>query len=220
MEWLTQLIDVVLHLNQHVSALLDTYHVWFYGILFAVIFAETGFVVTPFLPGDSLLFAVGALTAIDTSGTLSLPLLLVMLIVAAVLGNAVNYQIGRFIGPVAFSGRYRFLKLDYLKRTEAFFQRHGGMAVVLSRFVPIVRTFAPFVAGVGKMNWGRYQAYNVAGGSGWVLLMTVAGYLFGNVPFVKNNFGLVTIAIIIASILPLIWVLWRDRAAAGPAGVS
>jgi membrane-associated protein len=211
MQLLTSLIDIVLHLDHHVSALLATYHLWFYAILFVVIFAETGFVVTPFLPGDSLLFAVGALTAIDSSGTLHLPALLIMLVLAAVLGNTLNYQIGRWIGVHAFSGRYRLLKVDYLRRTEAFFQRHGGMAVVLSRFVPIVRTFAPFVAGVGRMNWARFQGYNFAGGASWVLLMTVAGYLFGNVPLVKNNFGLVTIAIILLSLVPLVWVFWRDR---------
>ena len=211
MELLTSLVDIVLHLDHHVSALLGTYHLWFYAILFVVIFAETGFVVTPFLPGDSLLFAVGALTAIDSSGTLHLPALLIMLVLAAVLGNTLNYQIGRWIGVHAFSGRYRLLKVDYLQRTEAFFQRHGGMAVVLSRFVPIVRTFAPFVAGVGRMNWARFQGYNVAGGASWVLLMTVAGYLFGNVPLVKNNFGLVTIAIILLSLVPLVWVFLRDR---------
>ena len=214
MELLAPLIDIVLHLDHHVSALLADYHMWFYGILFVVIFAETGFVVTPFLPGDSLLFAVGALTAIDDSGTLHLPVLLLMLVAAAVLGNTLNYQIGRWIGVHAFSGRYRLLKVEYLRRTEAFFQRHGGMAVVLSRFVPIVRTFAPFVAGVGRMNWARFQGYNITGGASWVLLMTVAGYLFGNVPLVKNNFGLVTIAIILMSLVPLAWVVWRDRRAA------
>ena len=213
MEFIAPLIDLVLHLDRHVSALLATYHLWFYGILFVVIFAETGFVVTPFLPGDSLLFAVGALTAIDTSGTLRLPVLLLLVIAAAVLGNTLNYQIGRWIGVHAFEGDRRFLKKDYLLRTEAFFQRHGGMAVVLARFVPIVRTFAPFVAGVGRMNWARFQGYNLVGGASWVLLMTLAGYLFGNVPMVKNNFGLVTLVIILVSLLPLAWVLWRDRRA-------
>jgi membrane-associated protein len=214
MEVLHSLLDVVLHLDRHVSVLLATYHLWFYGILFVVIFAETGFVVTPFLPGDSLLFAVGALTAIDSSGTLRLPVLLLLLIAAAVLGNTVNYQVGRWTGAHAFSAGNRFLKKEYLQRTEEFFERHGGMAVVLSRFVPIVRTFAPFVAGMGRMNWGRFQGYNILGGGSWVLLMTVAGFLFGNVPLVKNNFGLVTIAIILVSLVPLAWVLWRDRQAA------
>ena len=215
---LASLLDIVLHLDHHVSALLASYHLWFYGILFVIIFAETGFVVTPFLPGDSLLFAVGALTAIDDSGTLHLPLLLLLLVTAAVLGNTLNYQLGRWIGMRAFSGRYRLLKIEYLQRTEGFFQRHGGMAVVLSRFVPIVRTFAPFVAGVGRMNWARFQSYNIFGGLSWVLLMTVAGFLFGNVPFVKSHFGLVTIAIILLSLLPLLWVVWRDQRELAPNG--
>jgi membrane-associated protein len=211
MELLHSLLDLILHLDRHLITLLAEYHVWIYAILFFVIFAETGFVVTPFLPGDSLLFATGALTAVDTSGTLKLPLLLVLLIAAAIAGNTVNYSVGRQLGVHAFSGRYRFFRQEHLRRTEAFFERHGGMAVVLSRFVPIVRTFAPFVAGVGRMNWLRFQGYNLAGGISWVSLMTVAGYLFGNLAFVKANFGLVTITIIIASLLPLIWVMWRDR---------
>ena len=213
MEFIAPLIDLVLHLDRHVSALLASYHLWFYGILFVVIFAETGFVVTPFLPGDSLLFAVGALTAIDTSGTLRLPVLLLLVIAAAVLGNTLNYQIGRWIGVHAFDGDRRFLKKDYLLRTEAFFQRHGGMAVVLSRFVPIVRTFAPFVAGVGRMNWARFQGYNLVGGFSWVLLFIWGGYVFGNIPLVKHNFGLVTIFVILLSLLPMVVALFRGRTA-------
>lgn len=212
MELLKSLIDLVLHLDRHLIELLMQYDVWIYGILFFIIFAETGFVVTPFLPGDSLLFAVGALTAIDSSGTLRLPLVLLLLTTAAVAGNTVNYYVGRWLGDAAFSGRYRFFKQEYLRQTEAFFQRHGGLAMVLSRYVPIVRTFAPFVAGIGHMNWVRFQAFNFAGGISWVVIMTVAGYLFGNVPLVKDNFGIVTIVIIIVSVLPLGWVLWRDRA--------
>jgi membrane-associated protein len=210
MELLHGFIDLVLHLDRHLIALLADYGVWFYGILFVVIFAETGLVVTPFLPGDSLLFAVGALTAVDTSGTLHLWLLLALLIVAAVLGNTVNYHVGRYIGAAAFSGRYRFFRREYLLQTQDFFARHGGMAVVLSRYMPIVRTFAPFVAGVGRMHWGRFQTYNIVGGASWVLIMTVAGYLFGNLPVVRDNFGLVTIGIIVASLLPLAYVTLRD----------
>jgi membrane-associated protein len=213
MDLLRSLIDLVLHVDRHLIELLAQYHLWIYGILFFIIFAETGFVITPFLPGDSLLFATGALTAVDDSGTLRLPFILLLLSAAAILGNTLNYLIGRKLGLAAFSGRYRFLKQEYLQRTSAFFERHGGMAVVLSRFVPIIRTFAPFVAGVGRMHWLRYQAYNIAGGIGWVSLMTVAGYVFGNLPVVKNNFGLVTIAIIVASLLPLLWALWRERGA-------
>ena len=199
---LAWLIDLVLHLDRHLVELLARYDLWIYPILFAVIFAETGLVVTPFLPGDSLLFAVGALAAVDTSGALG---------IAAVLGNTVNYGIGRAIGPPAFSGRYRWLKVEYLRRTEEFFRRHGGMAVTLSRFVPIVRTCAPFVAGVGRMPFGRFCAYNVAGGFAWVLLFVWGGYLFGNIPLVRRNFGLVTLAIIAVSLVPLIATLRGSR---------
>ena len=210
---LAWLIDLVLHLDRHLVELLARYDLWIYAILFAVIFAETGLVVTPFLPGDSLLFAVGALAAVDTSGTLQAPIASLVLGTAAVLGNTVNYGIGRFIGPPAFSGRYRWLKVEYLRRTEEFFLRHGGMAVTLSRFVPIVRTCAPFVAGVGRMPFGRFLAYNLVGGFAWVLLFIWGGYLFGNIPLVKNHFGLVTLAIVAASLLPLAIALLRRRRA-------
>jgi membrane-associated protein len=185
-------IDIVLHLDKHLVDLLTQYHAWIYVILFVVIFSETGLVITPFLPGDSLLFAVGALSAVDTSGTLSAPVAFVLLSVAAVLGNTVNYAIGRAIGPPAFSGRYRLLKVEYLHRTEEFFKRHGGMAVALSRFMPIIRTFAPFVAGVGRMPYARFLGYNLLGGVLWVALFVWGGYLFGNIPVVKQNFGIVT----------------------------
>ena len=203
------LIDLVLHLDRHLVELLVSYHLWIYPILFAVIFAETGLVVTPFLPGDSLLFAVGALAAVDSSGTLSAPLASLALAVAAVLGNTVNYGIGRAIGPPAFGGRYRFLKLEYLRRTEEFFRRHGGLAILLSRFIPIIRTCAPFVAGVGRMPFARFLGYNLAGGCAWVLLFIWGGYLFGNIPLVKRNFGLVTLTIIAASLVPLAVTLAR-----------
>ena len=203
------LIDLVLHLDRHLIELLAAYHAWIYPILFAVIFAETGLVVTPFLPGDSLLFAVGALSAVDTSGTLTAPLASVTLAAAAVLGNTVNYSIGRLIGPPAFSGRYRLLKVEYLRRTEEFFVRYGGLAIFLSRFMPIIRTCAPFVAGIGRMPYARFLAYNLAGGCAWVLLFVWGGYLFGNIPFVRQNFGLVTIAIIVASLVPVAIAFWR-----------
>src|ERR1700731_3155442 len=193
MAWL---IDVALPLDRHLVELLTRYELWIYPILFAVIFAETGLVVTPFLPGDSLLFAVGALAAVDDSGILRAPLASVTLGAAAVLGNTVNYSIGRAIGPPAFSGRYRLLKVEYLHRTEEFFRRHGGMAVALSRFMPIIRTFAPFVAGVGRMPYARFLGYNLLGGVSWVMLFVWGGYLFGNIPVVKQNFGIVTILII------------------------
>jgi len=199
-------VDIVLHLDKHLVELLTNYGFWVYLILFVIVFAETGLVVTPFLPGDSLLFAAGALAAVDTSGTLSAPLLSLTLIIAAVAGNTTNYHIGRWIGPAAFSGKIRFLKVDYLRRTEAFFLKYGSVAIVSSRFVPILRTCAPFVAGIGRMPYGRFQAYNIFGGAAWVLLMTWAGFFFGNIPFVKQNFGLVTIGIIVVSLIPVAWV--------------
>ena len=208
---LSWFIDFVLHLDRHLVDLVSQYHSWVYGILFCIIFAETGLVVTPFLPGDSLLFATGALAAVDSSGTLNAPILSLSLSVAAVLGNTVNYTIGRFIGPAAFSGRYRLLKVEYLRRTEAFFLRYGGMAIFLSRFMPIIRTFMPFVAGVGHMPWTRFLLYNLAGGFSWVLLFVWGGYLFGNIPLVKNNFGLVTLCIIAASLLPMVVAYIRAR---------
>lgn len=211
MELLQWLTDLVLHLDRHLVELLARYDVWIYGILFFIIFAETGFVVTPFLPGDSLLFAVGALAAVDTTGTLTAPLASALLALAAVLGNTLNYAIGRAIGPPAFSGRYRLLRVEYLRRTEEFFNRYGGLTIVLSRFVPIVRTFAPFVAGVGRMPYARFQAYNIAGGLAWTLVFIWGGYLFGNIPLVKNNFGIVTILIVLVSVLPIIATVLRRR---------
>ena len=205
-------IDLVLHLDRHLVELLAHYHIWLYPILFAVIFAETGLVVTPFLPGDSLLFAVGALAAVDTSGTLNAPVLFILLSVAAVLGNTVNYGIGRAIGPPAFSGRYRLLRVEYLRRTEEFFDRHGGMAVALSRFMPLLRTFAPFVAGVGRMPYARFLAYNLVGGVSWVLVFLWGGYLFGNIPLVKRNFGIVTILVILVSLTPMVIAFLRSCA--------
>ena len=208
------LIDIVLHLDRHLVELLTRYELWIYPILFAVIFAETGLVVMPFLPGDSLLFAVGALAAVDTSGTLRAPLASVLLGAAAVLGNTVNYSIGRFIGPPAFSGRYRWLKVEYLRRTEEFFRRHGGMAIVLSRFMPVIRTCAPFVAGIGQMPYMRFLAFNLVGGFAWVLTFVWGGYLFGNIPQVKEHFGLVTFAIVAVSLVPLIAALRRPASSA------
>ena len=210
---LAWLMDWVLHLDRHLVEVLADYHSWIYPLLFTVIFAETGFVVTPFLPGDSLLFAVGALAAVDSSGTLTAPLASVVLASAAVLGNVVNYSIGRAIGPPAFSGRYRLLRVEYLRRTEEFFRRHGGLAIFLSRFMPIIRTCAPFVAGVGRMPYRRFLAYNLAGGCAWVGLFIWAGYLFGNVPLVKQHFGLVTLGIIVVSLVPVA-TAWLRRPAA------
>jgi len=211
MDLLHWLIDFVLHLDRHLVELLAQYGSWIYALLFIIIFAETGFVVTPFLPGDSLLFGVGALAAVDTSGTLSAPLAALALALAAVLGNTLNYAIGRKLGPAAFTGRYRFMKVEYLHRTQAFFERYGGMTIIVSRFVPIIRTFAPFVAGIGRMPSGRFLAFNVVGGVSWVCLFVFGGYWFGNIPIVKNNFGIVTILIIVASLLPGLGLLRKQH---------
>jgi membrane-associated protein len=215
MELITWFIDFILHLDKHLTELIADYHIWIYAILFLIIFCETGLVVTPFLPGDSLLFAVGALAAVDASGTLDATTVWLLLIVAAILGNEVNFRIGRAIGPRAFSGTIPWLKQDYLRKTEAFYERHGGKTIVLSRFVPIIRTFAPFVAGVGEMRRRRFAAYNFAGGFAWVTIFIWGGYVFGNVPIIKNNFGVVTILIIVISLIPVAWgLLKKDTAPA------
>jgi membrane-associated protein len=213
MELLTWFIDFILHLDRHLVDMLVRFDVWIYAILFLIIFAETGFVVTPFLPGDSLLFAIGALAAVDDTNTLTAPTISLVLIIAAILGNTLNYAIGRRIGPPAFSGRYRYLKVDHLKSTEAYFQRYGGITVVISRFMPIVRTFAPFVAGVGKMQYLQFQTYNIAGGAAWVLIFVWGGYFLGNIPVIKENFGIVTILIIVLSVLPVAWAFFKRKTA-------
>ena len=211
MEMIKWFVDLVLHLDVHLVELLRAYGAWVYVILFAIVFAETGFVVTPFLPGDSLLFAAGALAAVDSSGTLSAPMLSLLLVIAAVAGNTTNYHIGRWIGPPAFSGRYRYLKVEYLQRTEAFFQKYGPLTVLLSRFAPIIRTCAPFVAGIGRMPYVRFQVYNFIGGLGWVLLFVWAGFFFGNIPLIKNHFGFVTIGIILVSLIPVAWMALKKK---------
>jgi len=205
------LIDLVLHLDRHLVELLAQYGLWIYALLAFVVFAETGFVVTPFLPGDSLLFAAGALAAVDTTHTLQFGWLLPLLAAAAVLGNLTNFAIGRAIGPAAWRIDNRWFRRQHLERTQAFFERHGALALVLSRFLPVLRTFMPFVAGVGRMHAGRFAAWTLVGGCAWVALFLTGGYLFGNLPFVKANFGLVTISIIIASLVPLLVVAWRER---------
>ena len=211
MELLHFLLDWILHLDRHLVELLARFDLWLYAILFLVIFAETGLVVTPFLPGDSLLFAAGALAALESSSRFSPWWLMLLLALAAVLGNTTNYAIGRAIGRQAYTGRYRFIKLQYLQQTEGWFARHGAMTILLSRFAPIVRTFAPFVAGVGRMPYGRFQAWNVAGGVAWVGLFIWSGYFVGNIPLIRDNFGLVTIAIIVVSLLPFFVMLLRRR---------
>jgi membrane-associated protein len=205
--------DWVLHLDRHLSFLLAQYHAGLYAIAFVVIFAETGLVVTPFLPGDSLLFGLGALATLDRSGPLRIGWLYLLLAIAAIAGNSANYAIGRALGQRALSGRYRFVRLAYLLRTQEYFRRYGGATVLLSRFVPIVRTFAPFVAGIGRMAYLRFQAYNAAGGGAWVALFLLGGYGFGNLPWVRGNFGLVTLAVIAVSLVPLAAMAVRGRAA-------
>jgi membrane-associated protein len=200
MDLIRYLIDFVLHLDVHLDEIIRNYGAWTYGILFFIIFLETGFVVTPFLPGDSLLFAVGTFAA---RGSFDLYLAMLLLSVAAVLGDTVNYWIGAWVGPKVFHEETsRFLNKEYLRRTHEFYERYGGKTIIIARFVPIIRTFAPFVAGIGTMSYGKFIAYNVIGGVGWVVSITLAGYFFGNIPIVKNNFTFVIFAIIFISILP------------------
>jgi membrane-associated protein len=206
------ILDLILHLDRHLVELVARYDAWVYALLFGIVFAETGLVVTPFLPGDSLLFGVGALAAVGGSGKLPVGGIYLLLVLAAVAGNTVNYALGRLLGREAFSGRYRFFRLEYLQRTEGFFERHGGVTVLLSRFMPIVRTFAPFVAGIGHMPYLRFQAFNIGGALAWVALFLAGGYAFGNLPWVKGHFGFVTLIVIAASLLPLLAVALRDPA--------
>jgi membrane-associated protein len=202
-------IDFVLHFDRHLLQFVTNYGSWVYGILFVIVFAETGFVVTPFLPGDSLLFAAGALCA---TGVLNAPVMIGLLAFAAFAGNAVNYTVGRFVGPRIFTGRStRLLNREYLDRAHRFFEGYGGKAVILGRFVPIVRTFVPFVAGAAQMTSGSFVLYNLVGAVAWVVLCIGAGFLFGNVPVVKNNFSLVTIGIVFVSVLPMLYELITNR---------
>lgn len=215
MELLKELIDIFLHLDTHLHTVIQTYGVWTYLLLFLIIFCETGLVVTPILPGDSLLFAAGALAA---GGALDVFWLFGLLSVAAVLGDAVNYAIGHFMGPKVFSREdSRFLKKEYLDRTHQFYEKYGGKTIIIARFVPIVRTFAPFVAGVGSMTYWRFASYNVIGGVMWIAVCLFSGYAFGNLPIVKENFTLVILAIIFVSILPglIEWLRQRQQQAAG-----
>lgn len=204
MEIVTWFIDFILHLDQHLTELVAQYHVWIYLILFLIIFCETGLVVMPFLPGDSLLFALGALAAVDQTGTLDPSFLWILLMVAAILGDETNFRIGRAIGPRAFSGTIPWLKQEYLLKTRAFYEKHGGKTIVLARFVPIIRTFAPFVAGVGTMQRRRFTMFNISGAFAWVTSFIWGGYLFGNIPLIKDNFGIVTIVIIVLSLVPVV----------------
>ncbi|MEI7614775.1 MAG: DedA family protein [Betaproteobacteria bacterium] len=210
MEYLATFVDIVLHLDKHLAMLVQDYGVWIYAILFAIIFSETGFVVTPFLPGDSLLFVAGALAAL---GGMDILILLSSLCVAATLGNMLNYQIGRFIGPRVFKWDDSiFFNKAALNKTEAFYEKHGGKALVISRFLPLFRTFAPFVAGVGKMNYTRFSFFNLIGACLWVISLTLAGYFFGNLPWVQKNLTTVILGIIAVSLIPVVigWLKQRQ----------
>jgi len=209
MEFLKKIVDIALHLDRYLSAIIQQYGIWTYAILFAVIFIETGFVIMPFLPGDSLLFAAGTFAALKA---LDIRLLLLLLSVAAVIGDSVNYWVGHRLGPKVFRNENaRFFKKEYLERTHAFYEKHGGKTIIIARFVPIIRSFAPLIAGVGRMSYGRFLSFNVIGGVGWVLLLTGAGYFFGNIPLVKNNYSLAIVAIIAISTVPIAVEYVRHR---------
>ena len=209
MEFIKSVIDFVLHLDVHLSELIQTYGLWTYLILFAVIFCETGLVVTPFLPGDSLIFAAGTFAA---RGDLKVVVLFLLLAAAAVIGDSVNYWMGKIIGPKVFQKENsRIFKKQYLDRTHEFYEKYGAETIIIARFVPIVRTFAPFVAGIGRMTYGKFLSYNVIGGIAWVALFSFGGYFFGNIPFVKKNFSLVIIAIILISLVPVLLEFLKHR---------
>jgi membrane-associated protein len=208
-EFLSKIIDFIIHLDTHLSDLIQTYGLWTYLILFVVIFCETGLVVTPFLPGDSLIFAAGTFAA---RGDLKVGWLFLVLAAAAVLGDTVNYWIGKIIGPkIFYKEKTRFFKKEYLDRTHGFYEKYGAETIIIARFVPIIRTFAPFVAGIGRMSYLKFISYNVIGGVGWVAIFTFGGYFFGNIPFVKNNFSIVIIAIILISLVPAVVEFLKHR---------
>ena len=209
MEYITGFVDIILHLDKHLSLLVQQYGVWIYVILFAIIFSETGFVVTPFLPGDSLLFVAGGLAAV---GGMNLYMLIATLLVAATLGNMLNYQIGRFIGPKVFHWENsRFFNKAALIKTQVFYEKHGGKTLIISRFLPLLRTFAPFVAGVGAMDYARFSFYNLLGAVSWVVSLTLAGYFFANIPWVQKNLSVVILGIIGVSLIPVAIGWWLQR---------
>ncbi len=218
MEFFSFIIDFILHIDQHLTELAAQYGVWIYGILFLIIFCETGLVVMPLLPGDSLLFAAGSIAAI---GEMNIHLMVVLLIIAAILGDAVNFMIGKFFGEKLFANpNSKIFKQSHLQKTQQFYAKHGGKTIILARFIPIVRTFAPFVAGMGHMTYHHFLAYNVIGGVLWVTIFSYLGYFFGNLPIVKDNLSLVLIAIIVLSILPGIIEIIRHKRAANKAGAQ
>jgi membrane-associated protein len=209
MQLFRDLLELFLHLDRHLSGIIQDYGAWTYLILFLIVFCETGLVVTPFLPGDSLLFAAGTFAAL---GSLDIIWLMVLLSIAAVAGDTLNYWIGYWVGPKIFSGEtVRFLNKKHLERTHRFYEKHGGKTIIIARFVPVIRTFAPFVAGIGQMTYWKFISYNVVGGVAWVTICTLAGYLFGNIPAVKQNFALVILAIVLISMLPALIEYIRQR---------
>ncbi|MGY3052830.1 membrane-associated protein [Pedobacter sp. UYEF25] len=210
MELLKQLLDFILHIDVHLAEIVRNYQTWTYLILFLIIFAETGFVVTPFLPGDSLLFAMGALIAGGATG-LNIWVMAIILMVAAILGNSLNYKLGTVLGAGVFKENNKILKLKYYHQSHEFFEKHGGKAVVLSRFLPIFRTIAPFVAGIAKMPFGRFTFYNVVGGVTWIVLLLFSGFLLGQIPFIKENFELVIIFIAVVTFVPAIWAAVKSK---------
>ncbi len=203
------LIDIFLHIDRYLGEIISQYQYWTYLILFLVIFCETGLVITPFLPGDSLLFAAGALTA--TTGALEINTLFIIISIAAVAGDTANYWIGKKIGPKVFNENIRFLKREYLERTHKFYEKHGGKTIIIARFVPIVRTFAPFVAGIGEMNYLKFITYNIVGGIAWSAIFLYTGYFFSDNEFIKNNFSIVAIAIVFISVVPIIIEFIKSR---------
>ncbi len=209
MELISRAVDFILHLDKHLNGLIQMFGGWTYGLLFVVIFCETGLVVTPFLPGDSLIFAAGAFAA---AGSLKIGWLFLILSAAAILGDTANYWIGKIIGPKVFTKeKSRIFRKEYLDRTHRFYEKYGTETIILARFVPIVRTFAPFVAGIGRMHYGKFLSYNVVGGVAWVGLFSFGGYFFGNIPFVKRHFSLVIIGIILISLVPVLWEFLKHR---------
>lgn len=203
MEIIKYIVDLFLHIDKNLAMVIENFGVWSYVIMWLVIFVETGLVIMPFLPGDSLLFAAGALSA--SLNAFNIWTLWFILVIAAFLGDTVNYWIGHRIGEKAFSMNNKFLKKEHLEKAQAFYEKHGGKAIVLARFVPIVRTFAPFVAGVSKMNYGKFISYNFVGGLAWVTAFLMAGFFFGNIPFVKENFHYVALGIVLVSVVPMVW---------------
>lgn len=210
MEYIQYIIDFIIHIDKHLFEIVSQYQFWTYLILFVIIFCETGLVVTPFLPGDSLLFAAGAIAAME-GNPLNIFVLVLVLIVAAIIGDSVNYEIGKLLGHKVYERDYRFIKKEHLLKTHEFYEKHGGKTIIIARFMPIIRTFAPFVAGVGEMSFKRFVSFNIVGGVLWVTAFSFAGYFFGNIPVVKQNFTIVVFSIIFISLLPMVYAFVQAK---------